>query len=226
MPKIHDLPDELLAQILGLVVRYPTRSWWAPDFDKYFRNSISVMLVCHRFHRLATPCLYRHIEVAAGWVGPNFPGASPRSTELLRRTLTEDSSLRENCRVLHVHIGAHDGDPPPRTAEDFVTWLVRTKCLQIDGGFFSRPSVWNNAINEFRPVEPSALDYQWTWHLIRTAVRNMTSLEELSLMPGSGLLSLETTIDMLRDAARLKILNLAGISFTGFTLPESAFKVG
>ncbi|KAK3377086.1 hypothetical protein B0T24DRAFT_235111 [Lasiosphaeria ovina] len=216
------VPDELLAQILELVLAYPTRSWWAPDFDKFFRTSVSVMLVCRRFRRLATPYLYRHVEVAAGSVGPNFPAASPRATRHLHRTFSQDPSLRRYCRILHVHFAASDSEAPWQIVDDLATWLVGTQHLLIDGAF--DPGDWDDWPFSIRRTVRSGHNLKRTWDFIRTAFRNMASLEEVSIRTGNGLLSLWTIIHNLRHAVHLRVVSLAGVSCTGSTLPDNAFQ--
>ncbi|KAK3347290.1 hypothetical protein B0T25DRAFT_298401 [Lasiosphaeria hispida] len=221
LPKILRLPDELLAQILGLVVVYPTRSWWAPDFDKFFKNAVSTLLVCRRFYGLATPYLYRQIEVAAGQLGLN-PAASSKATEHLYRTLSQDSSLRQHCRILHVHIGGKSDDLAPGAhlnIGDFAKWLVGTRRLLVDGGFNLRAWDRDNL------SRPAVYDVEGTWNLIRVAVRSMVALSELSLIAaGYGLLSLETIVETLRDATHLRVLSLTGVSLTGIFRACTAFE--
>jgi len=208
--KILSLPDELLEHILGLVVSYPTRSWWAPDFDNFFKDAASVVLVCRRFWCLATPYLYRHIDVAVGGASPSFPAASSKATEHLHKTLGRDGSLREHCRILHVYLEDCPGEVPQRNLQDFASWLARTRTLLVD--YF-----WH--------AGQTANRRDRAWDFIRTAVRDMACLEDITLTTGTNLLALPTIVETLCDAARLRTVTLNGVSFTGFTLPSGRFKV-
>jgi len=208
--KILSLPEELLAHIVGLVVSYPARSWWAPDFDKFFRDAVSVMRVCRRFWRLAILYLYRYVDVAIGRVGPSFPAASPKGTEHLHRTLSRDTSLREYCRVLHIYIGEYDGELPKKTMQDFAIWLAGTRSLLID---------------YVQPAVQTAHHLNQAWDVTRAAVHSMASLEDITLTTGSDLLTLPAITETLRDAACLRAVNLNGVSYAGLTLPWKDFKV-
>jgi hypothetical protein len=104
--------------------------------------------------------------------------------------------------------------------EDLATWLVRTKRLIIDATFHS--SVWRDHVSSVLHTTP---DPERTWDVIRIAVRNMPSLEELSLTAAYGLLYLSSIVSRLRDATQLGLVSLTGVSFPGVKLPWSAFKV-
>jgi hypothetical protein len=104
--------------------------------------------------------------------------------------------------------------------EDLATWLVRTKRLIIDATFHS--SVWRDHVSSVLHTTP---DPERTWDVIRIAVRNMPSLEELSLTAAYGLLYLSSIVSRLRDATQLGLVSLTGVSFAGVKLPWSAFKV-
>ncbi|KAK5659551.1 hypothetical protein OQA88_753 [Cercophora sp. LCS_1] len=168
---ILNLPDELLLDIFGhLFTQPPSTIPSDPETKRHRPDGAALPKVSRRFHRLATPGLYTHLDV-------NF-NDSPSSATQLHRTLSEHPSLRPYCRSLRLTLPDPDADAAERDgdmtneelsqaatsmATDITTWLSNTRDLSITG-YFTR-----------------AETHAASWALVQHAGRNMPQLETLSL---------------------------------------------
>ncbi|OAX79249.1 hypothetical protein ACJ72_06436 [Emergomyces africanus] len=56
---VKKIPEEILEQIFSIVALHPPVSSW---HDSRYKETLAVMLVCRRWHRIAEPLLYRRIK--------------------------------------------------------------------------------------------------------------------------------------------------------------------
>ena len=105
MPRtLHDIPEEILERILALVLVQSPEPSSRPAWHAYPSKSasshpssahaatISPLLVCRAWLRIATPIHYRHPVLR-----------TPRHVELLLRAVRHSPALARCIRSLHVH---------------------------------------------------------------------------------------------------------------------------
>ncbi|KAJ5408338.1 hypothetical protein N7509_002221 [Penicillium cosmopolitanum] len=207
-PSLGNLPEELLVQI----IEYSTLEGFCyiPRDHVYrirrvYSDLTSLSLVCHRFHRLATPFLYQGISLYDG-----HPHSSdnkeysivppcPRALAL-HRVLRDNPPLRSMCLDLEMVFDdeAEITDEDFRVANDLVSWLGRTQSLRLYGGF-----PWGGSDSGQR---------ENTLGLIYYATRSMTNLKEFLLDMGNDTnegLSLLEAMEYINFPS-LEILSMTG----------------
>ena len=162
---ILGLPDELLVKILEFAAlrTQQSSSYYDLEFDQlYSINSIAPLaLTCKRFNRLVLPFLYHSIR----FVSPKRIAPATRALRILLRTLQSNPSLGQLCQCLRMHIPDIGFESIPEdfaAAEELTRYLVNLRHLYIHGGFSYR-------------------NRESTWNIIRSCVKHMGRLEELSL---------------------------------------------
>lgn len=207
-PSLGNLPEELLIQIID----YSTLEefCYTPRDHLYrikrvYSGLTSLSLVCHRFHRLATPFLYQGISLCDGHPhssdNKEYSIVPPCPRVLaLHRVLRDNPPLRSMCLDLEMVFDdeAEITDEDFRVANDLVSWLGRTQSLRLYGGF---------------PYEGAYTGYRAnTLGLICNANRSMTNLKEFLLDMGNDTnegLSLSEAMEYINFPS-LEILSMTG----------------
>ncbi|KAK4441991.1 hypothetical protein QBC34DRAFT_419389 [Podospora aff. communis PSN243] len=140
------LPDELLLEIFNNLFLPPPPSPPSGDPKRHCAEGAALPKVCRRFHRLATPGLYTHLDVHFTDAESGDP---TYSAKLLHRTLDENSNLHHYCRSLRLILPDPDyqsqGLPLNRASRpvrdallmafNITAWLKNTTNLFISGYF-------------------------------------------------------------------------------------------
>ena len=200
---ILNLPDELLLNIFNRLFTQPQSSTPSGETKRHRPDGAALPQVSRRFHRLATPGLYTHLDV-------NFDDSHSRAT-LLYRTLSENPELRPYCRSLRLVLPDPDAETTSgptsdelsseaiTTAARMISDLPNTRDLSISG-YFTHPQT-----------------HEATWALARSAGYNMPQLEKLSL---GKQVWIERVRELLGEAKQLKTLEIGiGCVAEGIILP-------
>lgn len=133
------LPDEILVTICDLATLDPDpcEPVCEAEMPPLYEVIKALALVCHRFHQIALPLLYRTIRFDK----PHLVVPPTNAVKSLNRSLQQNSSLRRHCRVLVITIN----DCEPWTikqdfsiAKNLISWLNEVRCLKLVGGFGCR----------------------------------------------------------------------------------------
>ncbi|KAJ3556015.1 hypothetical protein NM688_g2262 [Phlebia brevispora] len=131
MTDIHDLPEELLAEILGHVLCLPPTLFAGFEYHDFFTSDasykhlltvpcprqLSVLLVCKRWHRIGLPLLYETVVLK-----------TPEHTNSVLNAITETPHLGDAIK----RIAISGGVGAPLAALLSLARGVRTLKLQIE----------------------------------------------------------------------------------------------
>ncbi|PGG97544.1 hypothetical protein AJ79_09159 [Helicocarpus griseus UAMH5409] len=138
-PLILKLPEEILIIILDLAASVDSWTYGAPNYDSGYSYTVlrSLLVVCRRFNRIATPLLYAAICIRA---------RQPRGAIALHQTLGKEPLLRQYCRSFSIHMNALQFGRPKKydtsMATDFASWLTKVRYLKICGGRHDEKIWW------------------------------------------------------------------------------------
>ncbi|KAK0755688.1 hypothetical protein N5P37_011767 [Trichoderma harzianum] len=204
---IMRLPNEILDSILQLTMQLPLSS--LNDIG-VSRAAVNLSRVCRRFHGIATPYIYAHLLIYCNndimalsntvyEFQRQFRSNQLCRSKLLHRTLQKNPQLWQHCRNLKIEL-FNDSDSLGNIfiATDAVTWLTGVTNLSIS--------------SEGRTTTDAMA-------LVRSALGGMKELISLSVKDVSGDgIDLPLIVDAIccsGKVARLKTLNISGISRTG-----------
>lgn len=205
--RLSHLPEELLLRIVDFT--------YGPDVDLesvYLladRHGVfhSLALVDRRFHRLATPLLYK---VFATSENPFRERQRIRKTELFLRALKENPRLGTHLRGLCLYT-AEGRDKYPSTevfdwVKEMVTLAPNTTFLHVNGGF-----------DDFRAD---------VLEIVGIAIVHMKRLRHLNLRRQGYGPTLQDVAEGLRQSWGIEKLSLNGVTaMTGITSPLILEKV-
>jgi hypothetical protein len=192
---IFTLPDEILLTIVEVATSRDNTdsSFWRCDCVNRvdYKAAERLARTCHRLNRLATPILYRTIDL--GSVNILRPNKAVKS---LHRTLHQNPSLSQYCRAISIHASDITDARDFSIVFDFVSWLTQVRCFEIHGGFDPRYTKTHTT---------------QTWDLIRKMVQCMREIEHLAISREAWGLVLGPILKHV-DLPRLKNLRIHGIS--------------
>ncbi|KAH8801367.1 F-box domain protein [Xylogone sp. PMI_703] len=213
---IFKLPDELLTGIFELLASdVPENHYRTCYASGNYAAMKRLARVCHRFHQIIIPCFYRIINLRH----PNSVAPPSRRAARLHYTLEKNASFRQHCRSLSIYI------PDMRTrpshgggfsvANDLATWLTKTRCIDIHGGFsLHGKDMWafiQNITRHMRELEHIHISRE-SWNLLLPDIMAHIDLPSLVKLDIHGI-SESTSKENILKTAR-------GASFTSLSLSD------
>lgn len=185
---ILKLPDEILLPVLELATTNPRLSEEHCHCETLldYADLKSLLFTCRRFSRIVLPWLYHTIRFDY----PHQMVRPTRAAKSLHRSLQENPSLLQHCRVLRIDTNGYLAGTIPADfsiANDFVSWFKRVRCLEVYG--------------EFAKIH--------IWPCIQTAVRHMPEIEHIAI--SGRWLDLESIMQNV-DIPTLRKLTINGFS--------------
>ena len=188
-PSICGLSNELLNDIFLRSVVHP------PGLPKPRYASLSALaMTCKRFHALATPLLYRSIDVEKKYTSGSNQLVPPSDGFVhFHRTMKENPSLRTLCKSVIFEIMS----APKATTENFtmadelLPWLMELRSLTVRGGFISEDA----------------------WPFLRNALQHLHTLKSVSLQGNRRDLKLQDIChaDALANIRNLTLSNVVPV---------------
>lgn len=185
-------PDELLITIFELAISNPrllSKPYCDCESPYDYAGIKSLLFTCHHFSRIALPFLYRIIRFDY----PHWTVPPTKAAKSLHRSLQENLSLLQHCRVLSIDTKTYVSGATPEdfsVANDFVSWFNGVRCLKIYGGY--APGCNGHILA-----------------CIQTAVQHMHEIEHISM---SGCCLDLRSIMQNVDVPTLRRLSIAGFS--------------